>query len=267
MNRCQQRQAFRGGNLQNSKFPLPQTLINRGMRSRSSPAGLVERQPPRRQAMESVAMTKPQELRSERGRCPTEARSPKSSSNPERRLSAAPVAANSRAGRPTATRAARHAPGYPAAAERLVAGAGPLRTGGSQAGEGQDGFARVKQHLRPFLPPVARPATGESSCTPMTTGQSFRRRPTSCLRSTDTASDGILCHGADRSQEERFQGRSVPTRKHPASSVPRKLLGTAMSGPHRARPAPARTFSASSVFANWRDRHEPERPGECRDEY
>jgi hypothetical protein len=38
---------------------------------------------------------------------------------------------------------------------RPPAGAGPLRTGGSQAGEGQDGFARVKQHLRQSRRPNA----------------------------------------------------------------------------------------------------------------
>jgi len=46
---------------------------------------------------------------------------------------------------------------------RPPAGAGSLRTGGSQAGEGQDGFARVKKHRHQSLLPVARPPTGESS--------------------------------------------------------------------------------------------------------
>ena len=48
--------------------------------------------------------------------------------------------------------------------KRLPAGAGPRRTGRSQAGEGQDGFASVQRRLRPSLLPVARPPTGESSC-------------------------------------------------------------------------------------------------------
>jgi hypothetical protein len=64
--------------------------------------------------------------------------------------------------------------------------------------------------LRPSLPPVVRRPTGESSCR-STTGQSFRRRPTSSPTSTSTASDGIPCHGADGPQEERFQDRSAPT--------------------------------------------------------
>jgi len=61
-----------------------------------------------------------------------------------------------------------------------------------------------RSHRRPSLPPVARRPTGESSCRPMTTGQSFRRRPTNCLRSISIASDGISCHGADGPREEWF---------------------------------------------------------------
>ncbi len=39
---------------------------------------------------------------------------------------------------------------------RHPAGAGPRRTGGSQAGEGQDGFARVQRHLRQSRRPARR---------------------------------------------------------------------------------------------------------------
>jgi hypothetical protein len=48
---------------------------------------------------------------------------------------------------------------------------------------------------------------------PLSTGRFFRRHPSSCPTSTSTASDGIPCHGADGPREERFQGRSAPTRK------------------------------------------------------
>ena len=61
-------------------------------------------------------------------------------------------------------------------AKRLPAGAGLRRTGGSQVGEGQDGFARVQQRLRPSRPPAARPPNGPSSSRPMTNGQSCKRR-------------------------------------------------------------------------------------------
>ena len=37
--------------------------------------------------------------------------------------------------------------------KRLPAGAGPRRTGGSQAGEGQDGFARVQRDEKRRQPP------------------------------------------------------------------------------------------------------------------
>ncbi len=60
------------------------------------------------------------------------------------------------------------------------AGAGPLRTGESQAGEGQDGFARVKQHLRQSRRSVDRPPTGPSSSGSTTTAASFKRRRTIC---------------------------------------------------------------------------------------
>jgi hypothetical protein len=60
------------------------------------------------------------------------------------------------------------------------AGAGPLRTGDSQAGEGQDGFARVKQHLRQSRRSVDRPPTGPSSSRSTTTAASFKRRRTIC---------------------------------------------------------------------------------------
>ena len=38
-------------------------------------------------------------------------------------------------------------------------------------------------------------------------------RPTSCLRSTSTASDGSPCDGADGPREERFQGQSAAKRE------------------------------------------------------
>jgi hypothetical protein len=57
---------------------------------------------------------------------------------------------------------------------RRPAGAGPREVRGSQAGEGQDGFARVEQNHRPSLPPAGRPPTGVSSCKRTMTGTSFR---------------------------------------------------------------------------------------------
>jgi len=48
---------------------------------------------------------------------------------------------------------------------------------------------------------------------PLSTATSFKRHPTSRPRSTSKASDGIPCYGADDPREERFQGRSAPTRK------------------------------------------------------
>jgi hypothetical protein len=54
---------------------------------------------------------------------------------------------------------------------------------------GQDGLAAVsflfrnadnRPSRRPCLPPAGHPPIGASSFRPTTTGQSFRRRPTSC---------------------------------------------------------------------------------------
>jgi hypothetical protein len=67
---------------------------------------------------------------------------------------------------------------------RRPAGAGPLRTGGSQAGEGQDGFARVKlspgtsRRTARAAARVTRPRAtrrlGRARSGPLSTGQSFR---------------------------------------------------------------------------------------------
>ena len=54
---------------------------------------------------------------------------------------------------------------------------------------------------------------GRARAGPLSTGQSFSRRPTSCPTSISTASNGIPCHGADGPQAERFQGGLEPTRK------------------------------------------------------
>ena len=82
----------------------------------------------------------------------------------------------------------------------------------------------------------ARPPKGPSSSMPMPTAASFKRRPTSCPRSTSTASDGIPCHGADGPRARQFQGRSAPTRNIPPGAwtgTPRHLRDRAASGPAR----------------------------------
>jgi len=74
--------------------------------------------------------------------------------------------------------------------DRPPAGAGSLRTGGSQADEGQDGFARVKTAPRP-RGRAGRAASGVTSQRPadrvgrarpglLSTATSSRPRPTSC---------------------------------------------------------------------------------------
>jgi hypothetical protein len=78
---------------------------------------------------------------------------------------------------------------------------------------------KILTHLgEPLEPPPVSPARG-----PLTDWGElvqadddraiFQASPTSCLRSTSTASEGIPCDGADGPREERFQGQSAPTRK------------------------------------------------------
>jgi hypothetical protein len=82
----------------------------------------------------------------------------------------------------------RHCARPPFAMERLS-----VRRGADGRGPPTDWAELVQGHFRPGnLSGVARLFS-----------------PTS----TYTASVGFLCHGADRSQQERFQGRSAPTRK------------------------------------------------------
>ena len=120
---------------------------------------------------------------------------------------------------------------------RRPGGAGSFRTGGSQAEEGQDGFARVKS--APHAPrrtarasvslagPWSADRLGRARPGPLSTGQAFRRCPTTCPTSTSTASDGI--------PEERFQGR--PARRGEKSGLergqeaPRHLHDRAASSP------------------------------------
>ena len=64
-------------------------------------------------------------------------------------------------------------------------------------------------------PLVARPPTGASSCRSMTTGQSFRRRPTSCPRSTSTASDRRRIRGVEAPGTANWDTVCADARKTP----------------------------------------------------
>jgi len=120
---------------------------------------------------------------------------------------------------------------------RRPAGAGFLRTGGSQAGNGHDGIARVKQNRRPSRPLAVRPPTGTNSCRCMTTATAFNRHPTSCPRPTSTASDRCRTQGHSKaarwpdSERLRADTRKTPLQggkaADPGSRFPgRGSLGT-----------------------------------------
>jgi hypothetical protein len=119
------------------------------------------------------------------------------------------------------------------------AGAGPLRTGGSHAGEGQDGFARVKPNRRRSLPLAGRPPTGASSSKCVTTATSFRRHPTSCPQSTSTASDRCRTRGYDKAARRPDSERlRADTRKTPLQGEGGRSREP-LSGPGQAREAGA----------------------------
>ncbi len=66
----------------------------------------------------------------------------------------------------------------------------------------------------PLEPPLISPARGSpTDCGELVQVHDDRALFSSCATSTSTASDGIQCHRADDPREERFQCRSVPTRK------------------------------------------------------
>ena len=71
-------------------------------------------------------------------------------------------------------------------------------------------IARGRSH-----PPGARPQTGVSSCRPMTTATSFRRRPTSCPRSTSTASERWRTRGVAYGQTANWEPVCAEARKTP----------------------------------------------------
>ena len=82
----------------------------------------------------------------------------------------------------------------------------------------------------PSLPPAARPPTGASSRSRTTIGRSFKRRPTSCPRSTSTASERCRTRGI-KAPDGRPGRRSAPRREkrhsggegHPTNNPTRTL--------------------------------------------
>jgi len=115
---------------------------------------------------------------------------------------------------------------------RPPAGAGPLRTGGSQAGEGQDGFASVKSSRHRCHPPGVHPRTGMSSFRPMTIVTSCRPRPTSFPRSTSTHSETPAASDARAGLRPRRNQALARGRRGPESAT---IAGS--EGPHRGEPA------------------------------
>jgi len=70
-----------------------------------------------------------------------------------------------------------------------------------------------RQNLRLSLPPAGRLPTGANSCRSMTTATRFKRRPTSCPRSTSPASDRRRTRGI-KASDGRSGRRSAARREH-----------------------------------------------------
>jgi hypothetical protein len=85
-----------------------------------------------------------------------------------------------------------------------------------------------RSSLRQSLPPVARPPTGESSSRSTTTGRFFRRHPSSCPRSTSTASDRCRTPGHDKAPRRPDSERlRAATRKTPLQGRAGPIRGAA----------------------------------------
>ncbi len=88
----------------------------------------------------------------------------------------------------------------------------------------------------PSLPPAARPPPGASSRRRTTIGRSFKRRPTSCPRSTSTASERCRTQGI-KTPDGRPGRRSAPRREKRHSGGSAGVPGPADWVPESAAPA------------------------------
>ena len=75
----------------------------------------------------------------------------------------------------------------------------------------------------PSLPLVARPPTGARSCRSMTTATSFNPRPTSCPRSTSTASDRRRTRGVEAPGTADWDAVCADERKTPPQDNARRF--------------------------------------------
>jgi hypothetical protein len=95
---------------------------------------------------------------------------------------------------------------------------------------------------------VARPPTGASSCKSTMTATSFRRRQTSCPRSTSTASDRCRKPGHDKAAGPQDSERlRADTRKTPLQGERRAIPETAFWAGEGPGDGSTRLTSRSSV--------------------
>ena len=97
-----------------------------------------------------------------------------------------------------------------------------------------------RSNRRQCRPPAGRPPTGASSCRSTTTGQSFKRQPTSCPRSTSTSSERYRTQAADAPGTANWDAVCDEARKTPPQGDARRCGEPPPDGRH-AQSRPSRT--------------------------
>ena len=100
--------------------------------------------------------------------------------------------------------------------------------------------AQARSNRRQCRPPAGRPPTGASSCRSTTTGQSFKRQPTSCPRSTSTSSERYRTQAADAPGTANWDAVCDEARKTPPQGDARRCGEPPPDGRH-AQSRPSRT--------------------------
>jgi hypothetical protein len=127
-------------------------------------------------------------------------------------------------------------PGGHNSTDGIVSGSGIRVSPSSRNRDLSERSSRTGVNRRHYRPPAARRPTGESSCRSMTTGQSFRRHPTSCPRSTSTAYDPSRARGVNgavrRPDSERLRAQTgkPPLRSGKAGVPASDFLGSGTPG-------------------------------------
>ena len=104
---------------------------------------------------------------------------------------------------------------FRSSARGVVATSGSSRSLPSRGRSGRSWHISAnRSNNRPSRPPVAHPPTGENSSRSTTTGQFFRRRPSSCPTSTSTASEAFHATVQTAREKSGFKADLLPLKRH-----------------------------------------------------